>query len=334
MSGECLRSHPCVTRVPCNPLLTCRQVPYRSDLVFNPGVIPWKGGYAMIFRNDFGYLGENSFEDTNLGLALSGDGLDWCVEEKPVFSLKTDEIRRVYDPRLMTVEGRILMTFAADTRHGLRGGIAETDDLHRFEVLSMSVPDNRNMVLFPEKIGGMYMRLERPMPVYSRGHRDRFDIWQSESPDLVHWGNAHLVDGVEDYPFANDKIGPGAPPVRTRAGWLSVTHTVDIDPDRGKNGWASRWTKRYCAAALLTDLEEPWKVIGKSPVPLIAPETDYETRDGFRTNVVFPTAALALPGGITRIYYGAADTVIAAAEARTEDLIALCLAGQAHTAPA
>ena len=63
-------------------------------------------------------------------------------------------------------------------------------------------------------------------------------------------------------------------------------------------------------------------------VPLLAPETDYETTIGFRTNVVFPTAALRMDDNIIRIYYGAADTVIAFAEAREEDLIQLCLKGE------
>ena len=73
---------------------------------------------------------------------------------------------------------------------------------------------------------------------------------------------------------------------------------------------------------------EPWKVLGYSKVPLLAPETDYETTIGFRTNVVFPTAALRMDDNIIRIYYGAADTVIAFAEAREEDLIQLCLKGE------
>ena len=247
------------------------------------------------------------------------------MEDQPVFSVQDEEIRRVYDPRLTVIDGEVYMTFAVDTRHGLRGGIAHTDDLHHFEIISMSVPDNRNMVLFPQKYQGMYMRLERPMPVYSRGHKDRFDMWWSESPDLVHWGNSHLVAGVEDFPFANDKIGPGAPPVYTEKGWLAITHTVDIDPERGKNGWEDRWTKRYCTAAVLLDRDEPWKMIGRTKVPLLAPETDYEARDGFRRNVVFPTAAVPAPDGKLRIYYGAADTVIALAEAKTDDIIALCL---------
>ncbi len=328
MPSEALVSHPCAVRYPGNPVLTREDVPYPCDLVFNAGVIPFRGGYAMIFRNDYGYLRGASFTGTNLGLALSEDGLRWRVESEPVFSMKDGEINRVYDPRLTVIGGEIYMTFAADTRHGLRGGIARTEDLRRFEVISMSVPDNRNMVLYPEKYGGMYMRLERPMPVYSRGRKDRFDIWWSESPDLIHWGNSRLVAGVEDFPFANDKIGPGAPPVRTDKGWLAVTHTVDIDPGRGKNGWEDRWTKRYCAAVILLDPDEPWRMTGHSLVPLLAPETDYETREGFRTHVIFPTAAVPLPKGKIRIYYGASDTVVAAAEAKTEDLIALCLKGK------
>ena len=325
MAEAHLVSHPCISRYPGNPVLTSADVPFPSDLVFNAGVIPWQGGYAMVFRNDYGYLGRASFSGTNLGLALSPDGLHWQVEEQPVFSVQDDEIRRVYDPRLTVIDGEVYMTFAVDTRHGLRGGIAHSDDLHHFEIISMSVPDNRNMVLFPQKYQGMYMRLERPMPVYSRGHKDRFAMWWSESPDLVHWGNSRLVAGVEDFPFANDKIGPGAPPVYTEKGWLAITHTVDIDPERGKNGWEDRWTKRYCTAAVLLDRDEPWKMIGRTKVPLLAPETEYEARDGFRWNVVFPTAAVPAPDGKLRIYYGAADTVIALAEAKTDDIIALCL---------
>ena len=322
-----LTSHPCVKRYAHNPVLRGSDVPYASDLVFNAGVIPYREGYAMVFRNDYGYVGGTRFSGTNIGLALSLDGLHWEVEPEPVFAMKDEEILRAYDPRLTVIDGEIYMTFAVDTRHGLRGAVARTEDLHHFEVLSMSVPDNRNMVLFPEKVGGMYLRLERPMPVYSRG-KDRFDIWLSESPDLIHWGNAHLVTGVEDFPFANDKIGPGAPPIRTHAGWLAAAHAVDINPERGKNGWEDRWTKRYCATMLLLDLQEPWKVRGLSRVPLIAPEAPYERDEGFRTNVVFPTGMIRLEDGTIRIYYGAADTVIAVAEAREEDLIQLCLRGE------
>jgi hypothetical protein len=78
------------------------------------------------------------------------------------------------------------------------------------------------MVLFTEKIGGLFRRLERPFPVYSRGGKDRFDMWASASPDLRYWGDTALVLAVEQVPWANDKLGPGAPPVKTRKGWLAL----------------------------------------------------------------------------------------------------------------
>lgn len=79
--------------------------------------------------------------------------------------------------------------------------------------------------------------MERPFTVYSRGGKDRFDTWIAESPDLKYWGNADLLFGVEHVPFANDKVGPAAPPVKTDKGWLTTFHAVDVDPSRGKHGW-------------------------------------------------------------------------------------------------
>ncbi len=326
-----LKSLACVKRYPGNPVLSKADVPYSCDLVFNAGVIRWKDGYAVAFRNDYGctqpeWEAGRRFKGTNIGLAFSPDGIHWKVEPEPIIEMKDEEIQRAYDPRLTVIGDEAFMTFAVDTRHGLRGGIARTTDLRRYELISLSVPDNRNMVLFPERFNGMYLRLERPMPVYSRG-RDRFDIWISESPDLVYWGKSQLLAGVEDFPFANDKIGPGAPPVRTDKGWLVFTHAVDRDNTRGKNGWEPQWTKRYCAGVMLLDPEDPRRVLGICREPLLAPEAPYETTEGFRTNVIFPTGAILEADGTMKIYYGASDTVTALATARVEDLIEACLAG-------
>lgn len=322
-----LHSNPCVHRYANNPVLRASQVPFRSDLVFNAGVIKHEGRYIMIFRNDYGYEGGTKFENTNIGMATSPDGIEWTVRDKPCFELHDDEFVRAYDPRLTVIDGQIYATFAVDTRHGLLGGIAKTDDFINYEIISLSVPDNRNMVLFPEKINGMYVRLERPMPVYSRGG-DRFDIWISESPDLIHWGKSKLLSGVEDYPFANNKIGPGAPPVRTDKGWLVFTHVVDLDTTRGKNGWEDTWQKRYCCGIMLLDFENPYQVLGIYRQPLMAPETVYEVEEGFRTNVIFPTGAILEDDGTVKIYYGASDTVVALATANVDDLVRLCLEDQ------
>ncbi|MDQ1914002.1 glycoside hydrolase family 130 protein [Paenibacillus sp. GD4] len=326
-----LKSSTVITRYPGNPVLTAADVPYKPALVFNAGVTKYEGRYVMVFRNDYGDPATHTLEPsstTNLGLAYSKDGIQWEVQPKPCFGLKDEEIIRTYDPRLTVIDGRCYMCFAVDTKHGLRGGIAVTEDFEHFEVLHLSLPDNRNMVLFPEKIGSKYVRLERPFPVYGRGGGDRFDMWLSDSPDLVYWGNSALVLGVEDIPFANDKIGPAAPPIRTPKGWLTTFHAVDRDPSRGKNGWEAAWRKRYTAGIALLDLEDPRKVVGLYKEPLMAPEAPYEAEGGFRNDVIFPGGMILEDDGEVKLYYGAADTVECLATAHVDDLVKLCLEGK------
>lgn len=329
------KSSPVITR--CNggaPILSKEQVPYDAELVFNAGVAKYNGKYVMVFRDDYNYLGPHTnimggskFAGTHLGLAFSDDGIRWEVSPQPLWNadmLGDPEIMRIYDPRLTVIDGKCYLCFAMDTKHGLRGGIAVTEDFAHIDILSLTVPDNRNMVLFPEKAAGRYVRLERPFPVYSRDGIDRFDTWISYSPDLRYWGNSRLLLAVEDVAFANDKVGPGAPPVRTKEGWLALFHAVQIDRTRGKNGWEDRWQKCYCAGIMLLDLEDPSKILGMSKKPLLAPETPWETEEGFRTNVIFPGGMILEDDGEVKIYFGASDTVECLATAHVDDLIALC----------
>lgn len=318
------RSSSVITKLE-KPVLTRNDVPYNAALIFNAGVAKLNGKYIMLFRNDYGDYDNQILTGTNLGIATSDDGIHWVAEAEPAFALKTDEIDRIYDPRLTVIDGKLHLCFAVDTKHGICGGIATTDDLKTLNIHSISAPDNRNMVLFPEKVNGMYVRLERPMPVYSRGGKDTFDIWCSRSPDLRYWGDTSFVLGVEHVPFANDKIGPAAPPVKTDRGWLTTFHAVERDESRGKNGWEKRWTKIYYAGIMLLDLDDPSKVIGYSREPLIAPELPFETDEGYRTDVIFPGGMLLEDNGEVKIYYGASDTVECLATANVNDLIDLCL---------
>jgi len=328
-----LKSSPVIHKLD-KPIFTAKDIPYDASLIFNAGVIKHNCKYVMIFRNDYGtdkekFENEGKFFDgTSVGVAVSDNGIDnWQVFDKPLIDSKDyegTEIQRLYDPRVIKIENQLYLCLAMDTKHGLRGVIATlSDTLDSFEILSASVPDNRNMVLFPEKINGMYCRLERPMPVYSRG-RDRFDVWFSDSPDLRYWGNVQFVLGVEDVPYADDKVGPAAPPIKTEKGWLTLIHAVDRDESRGKNGWEKSWKKRYTAGIMLLDLENPSKVIGICKEPLIAADLPYENEDGFRQDVIFPCGMILEDDGEVKIYYGASDTVTCLATARVEDLLALC----------
>ena len=328
-----LKSHPCIKKIE-KPILTKDDIPYDASLIFNAGVAKINGKYVMIFRNDYGTDEEGWSSGkgrlrTSVGVAVSDDGItNWSVAPAPIFdsvNLAGQEWHRLYDPRITVIEDQAYLCLACDTRHGILGCIAKLNDtLDGIEIISTTVPDNRNMVLFPEKINGYYVRLERPFPVYGRGGRDRFDIWISKSPDLKFWGESKLLMGVEHVPFANDKIGPAAPPIKTDKGWLTTFHAVDIDRERGKNGWEGSWKKRYTAGIMLLDLQDPSKVIGMCKEPLIAPELPCEVDEGFRQNVIFPGGMIAEDDGTVKIYYGASDTVECVAIANIDDLISIC----------
>ncbi len=318
-------SSPAVRRWPGNPVLTAADVPYPATLVFNAGVAKFAGRYVMVFRNDYGDAAAKRLHGTNLGLAFSNDGLHWQVEPKPCFHMESPEVQRAYDPRLTVLDGRCYMCFAVDTAHGIRGGLAVTDDFQRFDILSLSAPDNRNMVLFPERIKGKLARLERPFPVYSRRTPETFDIWFSDSPDGRYWGDTQLVLGREHVPWCNRKIGPGPPPVRTKRGWLAIFHAVDWDAERTLDGWEGNWKKRYTAGVMLLDADDPARVIGLSRSPLLVPEPEYEYEvRGYRGSVIFPGGMVLEESGEVKIYYGAADTVEALAVAHVDDLLAAC----------
>ena len=340
----------CIKKIE-KPILTKDNVPYNAQFVFNAGVAKINGKYVMIFRNDYNMhedqrsVGWGLDRGISVGIAVSDNGIDnWQVMPKPLVNMHWEsgdktpgisltgkqfpeypDLLRLYDPRIIPIDGTIYLCLAMDTVHGLRGCIAKLNDtLDDFEIISASVPDNRNMVLFPEKIGGYFVRLERPFPVYSRG-KDRFDIWMSKSPDLKFWGESKLVLGVEHVPFANDKIGPAAPPVKTKYGWLTTFHAVDIEKEgRGQGEWDKPWNKRYTAGIMLLDLDDPSKVIGMCKTPLIVPELPHEVEYGFRQNVIFPGGMILEDNGEVKIYYGASDSVECVATANVDELVALC----------
>ena len=340
--ADCIKKHPV-------PILTKNDIPYEAEFIFNAGVTKANGKYIMVFRNDYGVSKEDCETKrmhppkTSIGIAISDNGTDgWRVCPKPIINydksdtsnvinllggkLHRPDIYRIYDPRITVIDGELYLCLAMDTAHGIRGCIAKlSEDLQTVEPISLSTPDNRNMVLFPEKIDGHYLRLERPFPVYGRQGHNTFDIWISKSPDLKFWGESELLLGVEHVPFANDKIGPAAPPIKTSAGWLTLFHSVDISNEcRGQKEWDLKWNKRYSAGIMLLDIDNPYKIIGMSKEPLIVPELPHETDKGFRQNVIFPGGMILEDNGEVKIYYGASDTVECLATAKVNELIALC----------
>jgi len=319
-----------ITKHPGNPVLTRDDVPYPAMLAYNCGACKADGRYALTFRVDQ-YIDNGKPNKMHwdkvlkIGLAWSDDGFHFEVEPQPILEATEEECGSAYDPRITKVDDTYYLCYATDTPLGIRSGLATSDDLKTWTRIYLSEPDNRNAVIFPERIDGCLVRLDRPFARGYASHR-AYDLWLSRSPDGVHWGQHKLILTAEENPWSNDKIGPGTPPIRTDAGWLALYHGVTLDKSRTGCGWEGNWKKVYNAGAILLDLDEPHKVIGISKEPVLSPDQPYETPEGggMRPNVVFPGGLVAEPDGTCKIYWGAADTVVAAGTAKIQNLIDLC----------
>jgi predicted GH43/DUF377 family glycosyl hydrolase len=293
-----------------NPILTKDDIPYKVETVHNAGVVKYNGRYIMLFRSHL---------DTGrsiIGLAQSDDGFNFKAAPEPFMTPAKDlpfaeyEQFGVEDPRITFLEGSFYITYSAYSPHGVRIGLAKTMDFKTVERTAfITEADHRNVVLFPEKIGGRYARLDRP-----HTQINPFSIWISYSPDLVHWGDSRVVIKPVKYHWDEMKVGPGAPPIKTEKGWLNIYHGV----------FETMAGAVYRLGVALHKLEDPYKVIGVSDRWILQPQEPWE-RTGYVPNVVFCCGAIAEDDGTVKIYWGAADTVMCAGTAFIDELIDLCL---------
>ena len=308
--GE-LHSSPIMRRYEHNPLLTAKDVPYPATYVFNAGVARFRDRYVIAPRIDkYDDARHTPAEWIGTGLGWSDDGIHFAIEPELVrVHYKGEVLPWVCDARLTVLEDELYLSFCFENQHSERPGIARWRGTGvDFDAVTVGVPQQRNMILWPEKVNGLYMRMERP----SNQWGDPFHIWYSFSPDLRYWGDWELLLGCEDVPFANAKIGAGAPPLKTDRGWLLVFHAVDVDSDRVVTVTGNRkWSKRYTAGAALFDLDDPTKLIAITKQPLLVAEAPYETGtpDLWTEFTIFPCGAVLEDDRKTlRIYYGAGDT--------------------------
>ncbi|MFC1650598.1 glycoside hydrolase family 130 protein [Candidatus Latescibacterota bacterium] len=288
-----------------NPLIELADIPFRCNTVFNGTSIKYRDEYLILLRVE-GQQGYSFF-----ALARSKDGLHFTVDDKPILlPAKEGPFERyekfgIEDPRATFLEGTFYIMYTAASGHGPRIALARTDDFQTYERIALiSEPGNKDGVLFPEKINGLYVRLDRPI-----GH-DVGSIWISYSKDLVNWGNSKVLITPRGGHWDSYRIGASVPPIRTDYGWLEIYHGVHMTPSG----------PIYRAGILLLDLEEPSKIISRSDIPSLSPREDYE-RIGDVGNVVFPCGAIVEDDGEVKLYYGAADTSLCVATTKLEDLL-------------
>lgn len=242
---------------------------------------------------------------SHLRLARSKDGVHFTVDEKPFIRPDCElEGFGTEDARITQMGDTYYINYTAVSVNGITTALATTKDFHHVKKHgSIFVTENRDVTIFPEKIGDKCYALVRPVPKQI----GLAQIWVSASPDLLHWGEFTPLH-LPRYHWSNSKNGGGAIPIRTEKGWLILYHGADVD------------SNRYSMGAALLDLNDPRKVLAATPEPVLYAEADYEIR-GFYPNVVFSCGAV-LDDDIVSMYYGGADRVVALARAKLDDLLA------------
>jgi len=241
---------------------------------------------------------------SHLRVARSKDGINFDIKDTPAIAPATDyETFGIEDPRISLIDGTYYISYVAVCPVGVTTCLASTKDFESFERHGIIFcPDNKDVVLFPERIGGRYYALHRPVSTLFR----KQEIWIAQSGDLVCWGNhRYLMSPRADY-WDDMKIGASAVPFKVDAGWLEIYHGADRN-------------NRYCLGAVLLDAQEPWKVIARAKKPILEPQTNYEI-EGFFGNVVFSCGLLCEDNKL-RIYYGVADTAVCYAELPLEEVV-------------
>jgi predicted GH43/DUF377 family glycosyl hydrolase len=330
-----------LTRHPANPILQpAPDSPWESLVVTNPGA--WHdaatGEVLLLYRA----AGHDQDHLVRLGLATSRNGYEFRrAGPDPVASpipgtpdggcLEDPRVIKLGDWYYVTVASRPFppgrywehagparpRAFPPEFPAALRQNLTST---HLFLTqdfkswiragrLTDPTLDERDVVIFPEKVADKWVTLHRPMQWHGAGFPNAHPaIWIAQSDDLLAWKQLRLLaQGVEPW---EQKIGANNPPLRTPAGWLQIYHGVGAD-------------QQYRLGALLLDLADPTRVTHRTQRPIYEPQADYETR-GLYNGVCFPCGHAVIDGTYF-LYYGGGDVVCALATARLDELIACLL---------
>jgi len=246
---------------------------------------------------------------SHLHIARSRDGRNFTFDPAPAITPTTRyEAYGCEDARITFIEDRYYITYTAVSGHGVTVMIASTEDFVTFNKRGLVFPPyQKDVVIFPRKIGGKYFCRHRP---YGSEFNNP-SIWTAASPDLLAWGSHEMTLAPIPGSWASERVGCGGVPIETPQGWLEIFHGADQDG-------------RYCLGAMLSDLESPHKVLSHSTDPVFEPETRYELQGVF-SSCVFTNGLIADDDGTLTVFYGAADRVCAAAVSSVDDMVAAAM---------
>jgi len=337
--NECRRNGIEFRRCPENPIVRPGKYPWRKAVTFNPAALYDDGKFYLYERTAGGLRPFHCY----VGMLESDDGVHFThTVPGPVFTpeMAGSKYGSVQDPRVVKIDGTYYMTFAfrpyawncyptglgvpestqaefpgfsgRDEDNQTRSGIAISTDRIHWKLLSWVSSkdiDDRNVILFPEKIAGRYAVLRRPSTLVTTDTKHgtaQPGIKISFSDDMRLWSEPQTVIDPH-FAWEDNRIGGSTTPIRTDAGWLVFYHGVENQAPS---------TRRVCyrMGAMLLDLADPCKVLSRTPDPLLEPTEYYEKFGLYIPNVVFPTGAVVVEGTVY-VYYGVCDTAIALATA-------------------
>ena len=320
-----------IKRFPNNPLI----IPdpnssWMNVAVFNCGVIKDDDGrYKMLFRA----ASREDHQYSDIGLALSEDGKNWLIHDKPVLRSGFNQhcIKDIEDPRIVKWVDGWYYIFAGVKSDVFQIGIWRTKNFFEYEWVGIPLRRiEKNGAVFPELIGKYAFLLHRRYP----------HIWISRSEDVGlknGWQDSQILIKAEElYPSLKTginprKIGMAAPPIQTPKGWLVLLYVCHYEDKRlyeedkrfDKRFYKDKPLKVYSLGFAVLDLHDPTKVNYIHPEPILWPTEDYEII-GCVPEVCFCCAAVDAGKDAIYVYWGAADTVIAGGRLMKKDLIGIC----------
>lgn len=245
---------------------------------------------------------------SHLRIARSTDGRNFTFDPNPaIFPSTKYEAYGCEDARITPIDGRYYITYTAVSGNGVAVAMASTADFVTFRRHGLIFPPyQKDVVIFPEKVRGMYVARHRP-------YKSKFNpacIWTAYSPDLQCWGQHETTLAPSPNTWDSQRVGCGGTPIKTDAGWLEIYHAADD-------------TSKYYLGAMLTELEHPEKIISRSQRPIFEPTAGYEL-EGVFGNCVFSNGHVVDDDGNVTVYYGAADHICAGATTSVSELLAAC----------
>ena len=210
------------------------------------------------------------------------------INEQVIFPHARAERMGMEDARFVRFtngeEVRYYGLYTAYDGNNMRTQLIETKDFRAFSVRTLygSAISDKGMALFPEKVNGKYVMI-------GRQGGEKITIMFSE--DLYVWENFEVLLEPR-YPWELVQLGNCGSPVKTDRGWLLLTHGVGV-------------MRTYVISAILLDLSDPSKIVGRLTEPLVRPEGS--EREGYVPNVVY-TCGLLRHGDILLIPYAMSDS--------------------------